>query len=78
MDKKSYIKPESEVINMEDLMEGNGPVKNSGTGYKFNNDPADADDLEGKGVSWDDDDGTGAWNCTLPRWKNKAWDNFDK
>lgn len=73
MDKKTYIKPGSTVIDMGDLMEGNGPVKNSGKGFKFKDEPVDGDDLDGKGYGWDDSDVFGSF-C-LPR--GKAWESWD-
>lgn len=75
MDKKTYIKPGSTVIDMSDLMEGSGPVKNSGKGYKFNNDPADGNDLEGKGNVWDDED-KGVWGMTFPVDNGKVWKDW--
>ena len=53
MKKKSYIKPLAEIFPTEHLMEGDGPVQNTGTGYKFYDDPVNGDDLESKWFDFD-------------------------
>lgn len=48
MSKKAYWVPQIEVFPAEHLMQGNGPVQNSGDGYKYGDEPVDGDELESK------------------------------
>lgn len=62
MNKKVYIVPQMEVLHTEHLMEGNGPVQNSGNGYKYNDDPVDGSDLEGKWADFGEDQSLGKFD----------------